>query len=91
MSINDRTYQDYTEISSGKFLELIRAGGVPTSSQPAIGDVLDVLEASQEEMLFLTVSDGLSGAYQSAMGARNMAEDPAPSGKYAPAAPGNGT
>ena len=27
-------------------------------------------------MLFLTVGDGLSGAYQTAMGARNMTEDP---------------
>ena len=76
VSINDRTYQDYTEISSAEFLEKIREGGVPTSSQPAIGDVLDVLESNPEELLFLTVGDGLSGAYQTAMGARNMAEDP---------------
>ena len=76
VSIDDRTYQDYTEITTAEFLEKIKAGGVPSSSQPAIGDILDVMESSDEEMLFLTVGDGLSGAYQTILGARNMASDP---------------
>lgn len=76
VSINDKTYQDYSQITSEEFLESIAKGGVPTSSQPAIGDILDVLDSSNEEMLFLTVGDGLSGAYQTAMGARNLAENP---------------
>ena len=74
--INDRTYQDYSQITSAEFLKQISEGGVPSSSQPAIGDILDVLDSSDEEMLFLTVGDGLSGAYQTAMGARNMAGNP---------------
>ena len=76
VSIDGQTYQDYTQISSAELLERIARGGVPSSSQPAIGDILDVLESSREEMIFLTVGDGLSGAYQTAMGARNMAENP---------------
>ena len=76
VSINDKTYQDYSQITSAEFLKQISEGGVPSSSQPAIGDILDVLDASREEMLFLTVGDGLSGAYQTAMGARNLAENP---------------
>ena len=76
VSIHDKTYQDYTQITSEEFLKQIQDGGIPTSSQPALGDILDVLESSQEEMLFITVGDGLSGAYQTAMGARNMTEDP---------------
>lgn len=76
VSIDGKTYQDYTQISSAEFLERISLGGIPSSSQPAIGDILDVLESSQEEMLFITVGDGLSGAYQTAMGARNLTEDP---------------
>ena len=76
VSIGDKTYQDYTEISCEEFLAQVRAGGVPTSSQPAVGDVLDVMESGDEEMLFLTVGDGLSGAYQTVMGARNLAENP---------------
>lgn len=76
VSINDRTYQDYAQITSAEFLEMVARGGVPTSSQPAIGDILDVLDSSGEEMLFLTVGDGLSGAYQTAMGARNLTGRP---------------
>ena len=71
VAINNQTYKDYEEISSQDFLKLIEEGGVPTSSQPSVGDILDVLEENHEETIFLTVGDGLSGAYQTAMGARN--------------------
>lgn len=74
VAINNRTYKDYEEISSAEFLKQIEAGGVPTSSQPSIGDILDVLEDSEDETLLLTVGDGLSGAYQTAMGAKNAME-----------------
>lgn len=76
VAINGKTYQDYAEISSEAFLGLIADGGVPTSSQPALGDMLDVFESSSEEMLVLTVGDGLSGGYQTAMSARSCATDP---------------
>lgn len=76
VAINGHTYQDYSEISSADFLEQVRQGGVPSSSQPAIGDILDVMESTDEELLFLTVGDGLSGGYQTAMGARNLANNP---------------
>jgi DegV family protein with EDD domain len=76
VAINDRTYRDYADISSAEFLELIKQGGVPSSSQPAIGDILDVLDSTDEELLFITVGDGLSGSYQTAVGARNYAQDP---------------
>ena len=76
VAINGRTYQDYAEVSSAEFLEMIRQGGVPSSSQPAIGDILDIMEATDEEMLFLTVGDGLSGGYQTTLGAKNLATDP---------------
>lgn len=76
VSINNKTYQDYTEISSAEFLKRIADGGVPTSSQPAIGDFLEILESSEDDVLMLTVGDGLSGAYQTAMGARNLIQKP---------------
>lgn len=72
--INNQSYKDYAEISSAEFLQMVADGGIPTSSQPALGDVLDVLEADEEEAIFLTVGDGLSGAYQTAMGARGCME-----------------
>lgn len=75
VTINNETYKDYEEISSETFLQLIKEGGVPTSSQPAIGDILDVLEECPDDTLFLTVGHGLSGAYQTAMGARGCMEN----------------
>ena len=67
----DKAYRDYTDISTEKFLHLIRSCAAPTSSQPAIGELLDVFEESDEETLALFIGDGLSGGYANAMGARN--------------------
>ena len=72
--INGESYRDYEEMDTASFLKLVQAGGVPTSSQPSIGDVQEVLEEGDEEMIFLTVGDGLSGAYQTAMAARSCIE-----------------
>ena len=72
--VDGRSYKDYVEIDSEAFLRMIAEGGVPTSSQPSLGDVLEVLEGCDEEMLFLTVGDGLSGAYQTAVAARGSIE-----------------
>lgn len=56
------------------FYQKIEEGGIPTSSQPPIGDVLDVYEAHRgEEMINISMADGLSGTYQSACSAREMA------------------
>ncbi len=67
----DKAYRDFTDITTEKFLHLIRSGATPTSSQPAIGDLLDVFEDSDEETLALFIGDGLSGGYANAVGARN--------------------
>lgn len=72
---NGQTYKDFEDISSADFLQMIENGDIPTSSQPAIGDVLEVFEENNEEILYLSLGDGLSGAYQNAMGARNIVEN----------------
>ena len=74
----DKAYRDYIDISSEKFLHLVRTGATPTSSQPAIGDLLEVFEESDEETLALFIGDGLSGGYANAIGARNTLENPSP-------------
>lgn len=71
VTINGREYRDYEDIDSEAFLEMIEAGGVPSSSQPSIGDIIEVFEGNDEEILLLSVGDGLSGAYQNAVGAKN--------------------
>lgn len=72
--IDGKVYKDFEDINSEEFLEKIESGAVPTTSQPAIGDILDIFEESDEEILFLPIGDGLSGTYQNAMGARNCME-----------------
>ena len=71
----EQVYRDYEDISAEKFLEMLADGAVPTSSQPAIGDLLDVFEETKEETLALFIGDGLSGGYQNAVGAKNSIDD----------------
>lgn len=73
--IDDKAYKDYEDITSEDFLEAVANGATPTSSQPAIGDVLDIFENIQEDVLHLSLGDGLSGAYQNAFGAKNCLDD----------------
>ena len=69
--IDGETYKDYEDINCDDLLKMIEEGKVPTTSQPAVGDVIDVLESVEDEILYLSIGDGLSGAYQTVMGARN--------------------
>ena len=73
VAINDQTYKDYVDISSREFVRLIQEGGVPTSSQPSVGELLEAMEDCGDEVILLTVADGLSGGYQTALGAKNLA------------------
>lgn len=73
--IDGEVYRDYLDIDSEEFLRRIEAGAVPTSSQLAIGDVLDVFEGCDEEILYLSIGAGLSGTYQNAVGAKNSIDD----------------
>ncbi|MBP3701389.1 MAG: DegV family protein [Lachnospiraceae bacterium] len=71
--INGEVYRDFEDISSEEFLKRIQEGAVPTSSQPSVGDFMEVFEG-EEEILFLSIGDGLSGGYQNAMGVKNLLE-----------------
>lgn len=73
--IDGKVYKDYEDISCEELLAKIGQGVIATTSQASIGDVLDVFAESREELLFLPIGDGLSGAYQNAIGAKNMLED----------------
>lgn len=72
--IDGEVYRDFEDISTEEFLTKIAEGAVPTTSQPAIGDILEIFEEGEEEILFLPIGDGLSGTYQNAMGAKNCIE-----------------
>lgn len=58
-----------------KFYEHIKNGLHPKSSQPSIGDVVDAFEKyPNDEIINISMADGLSGTYQSACSAKEMVD-----------------
>ena len=70
-------YRDIEEMTTEEFLKRIDDGEIATSSQPAVGEVLDVYEelADNEEILVLPIGDGLSGTYQNMVSAKNLSDN----------------
>ena len=75
VTVNKQTWKEFAEISSKEFVKLVRDGGIPTSSQPSVGETMEVFENEKEELLVISMADGLSGTYQSSVGARESIED----------------
>lgn len=60
-----------TQIDMDLFYKKIEEGNNPVSSQPPIGEVIEVYEKyADSEILNIAMADGLSGTYQSACGAK---------------------
>lgn len=74
--INNKSYREFEDISSKEFLKIIAEGHIPTSSQPSIGEKEEAYNAVNGEVIDLTMADGLSGTYQSAMIAKDMSNNP---------------
>lgn len=63
-------------IDMDDYYDRIRKGGIPKSSQPPIGDVVDMYEKYRDtEIINIAMADGLSGTYQSACSAKEMLDD----------------
>lgn len=72
VSIGDLEGRDL-QVDMKEFYARIKKGEIPRSSQPSIGEVMDVFEKySDSEILNISMADGLSGTYQSACGAKEM-------------------
>ena len=57
VSIQDEHYRDLC-FDTSSFLEKVRSGGIPTTSQPPIGDVLAAYEEhGDEEILNICMAD----------------------------------
>jgi len=70
VTINEKSYKELDEITSEAFVAQIHAGHMPHSSQPSIGDVMDVYQSfAGDEILNIAMADGLSGTYSSAVAA----------------------
>lgn len=77
VTVNGETYKELDEISSMDFVKIVREGHLPTSSQPAIGDILNIFDAADEddEIIDIAMAHGLSGTYQSAVSAAEMSKN----------------
>ena len=75
VTIAGKTYREFDEISSEEFVDIIRQGHMPTSSQPAIGEVEELYQRyAGEEIINLTMALGLSGTYTSAVAAAQLCD-----------------
>ena len=75
VSIGDFNGRDL-QVDMKDFYARIKAGQHPTSSQPPIGDVVEVYEKyPEDEIINISMADGLSGTYQSAYMAKGMVEN----------------
>lgn len=76
VTINGTSYKEYEEIDTEEFIDIINQGHLPISSQPAIGDVVEVYEKNKgQQIINLSMADGLSGTYNSACMARGMVDN----------------
>ena len=77
VTIAGESYREFDEISSEQFVELIRQGNMPVSSQPAVGEVHETYEKyPDDEILNISMALGLSGTYTGAVAAASMCENP---------------
>ena len=76
VTIAGKSYREFDEISSAEFVGIIHEGHMPTSSQPAIGEVSALYEEfAGEQILNIAMAHGLSGTYMSAVAAADLGEN----------------
>ncbi|MFR7592098.1 MAG: DegV family protein [Longibaculum sp.] len=74
--VDKKNYKEFVDIQSEEFLELVKQGHVPSSSQPSVGETMELFEKyPEEEILVINMADGLSGTYQSTLGAKESVDN----------------
>lgn len=77
VTIKGKTYTEFEEIETKEFIDIINEGNVPKSSQPSIGQVIELyIKDKEAEIINISMADGLSGTYNSACIAKSMDENP---------------
>lgn len=75
VSVGDLEDRDL-QVDMDEFYGRISKGQHPKSSQPPIGEVVDIYEKyAEDDVINIAMADGLSGTYQSACGAAQMVEN----------------
>ena len=76
VTIAGKSYKEFDEITTPDFVDIIRQGNLPTSSQPAIGDVVALYEKyPEDEILNISMAKVLSGTYDSAVAAAAICDN----------------
>lgn len=70
--VDGKSYKEFEELSSEELIEKINAGSIPSTSQPAVGEKMDLYEelGKDHEVIDISMAAGLSGTYDSALMAR---------------------
>ena len=76
--VDGKDYKEYQEIDTKALLEKINKGAIPTSSQPSIGEKIEAYDllAKDDDVIDITIAQGLSGTYDSALMAKDACEYP---------------
>lgn len=78
ITVGDKSYRGGVDITADELYEMLIAGdSFPKTSQPSPQDFLEVFEDAKEHgdsVVCITLSSGLSGTYQSAILAKDMAD-----------------
>lgn len=78
ITFGDKNFRDGIDITKDEFYELLTTSGIfPMTAQPSPQDFVDVFEDVKEkgdQLVYISLSSGLSGTFQSATLAKNMVE-----------------
>ncbi len=76
VTINNKQYVEFVDITAREFVDIINQGHIPTSSQPSVGLLIETFKKyPNDDLIVLTIADGLSGTYDSALIAKNSIEN----------------
>lgn len=74
--IDDQSFRDGLDITPSEFcLKMKQASHLPTTSQPPVGDVFELMEKLVEQydhIIYITISSKISGTFQTGMLVRNQ-------------------
>ncbi|WNS75099.1 DegV family protein [Bacillus sp. DTU_2020_1000418_1_SI_GHA_SEK_038] len=73
----NESYQEEIEISASEFFQVVKRKDLPTTSQPSVGQFVELfndLANEYDAVISIHLSSGISGTYQGAVSAGKMAE-----------------
>lgn len=78
ISVDNKSYKEFEEIDSKTLISMIHEKKVPSTSQPSLGDKIDIYNSidREEDIIDITIAKGLSGTYDSTLIAKQSAEYP---------------